>query len=345
MSFRITRREALRSTAAAGLAAVAAPFALGRLTDKSGAAPIIVGAGGHTYEMQHDWGDLPAHIRFGNTHGVCEDAQGNIHIKHTVHASSSCDDAIVVFDSAGKFVRSWGKSFKGGAHGLHLSNENGREFLYLCDPQRSLVIKSDLDGHEVWSRSAPLESGHYNDASEYHPTNVAVAPGGAVFVADGYGKSWIHVYDQNGAYQRSFGGPGAERGQVSCPHGLMVDLRGATPLLLVADRSNRRVQRFTLEGRSLGFSGEHVRLPCHFHTRGDDLLIPDLEARVTILDKNNQLIAHLGDGTNYALRDKQRPEFIPGKFIAPHSAIFTRAGDIFVVEWVEIGRVTKLKRV
>ncbi len=55
---------------------------------------------------------------------------------------------------------------------------------------------------------------------------------------------------------------------------------------------------------------------------------------------------HLGDGGTYeGLRDKDRSAFIPGKFVAPHSAIFDETGNIFVVEWVEVGRVTKLRKV
>ena len=42
---------------------------------------------------------------------------------------------------------------------------------------------------------------------------------------------------------------------------------------------------------------------------------------------------------------KAREAFTPGKFVAPHGACFDHAGNIFVVEWVEVGRVTKLRKV
>ncbi|MCC6677592.1 MAG: hypothetical protein IT436_10655 [Phycisphaerales bacterium] len=344
-----SRREFLRTAAitGAGLASLpAVPTLAGiRTRNKSGLGNPVLGSGEHTYECIHDWARLPAGYRFGNTHGVCEDSLGRIHIKHTVGAGSSSDDAIAVFDGDGKFIRSWGAEFKGGAHGLHINREGNQEFLYLCDPPRGLLVKTTLDGEDVWRRACPLESGLYNSPGEYHPTNVAVAPSGDIYCADGYGKSWIHVYNAKGEYTRSFGGPGKERGQVSCPHGLMVDSRGKSPRLVVADRSNRRLQYFTLDGRHEGFVTDEMRAPCHFHTRGEVMVVPDLEARVTLLDKDNKLIVHLGDGENYALRDKPREQFIPGRFIAPHSAYFDHQGSIFVVEWVEVGRVTKLKRV
>jgi hypothetical protein len=346
----LSRRELLLGAAAAGLVFSGRSFSV-RASNKSGLDPIILGEGDHRYEVQHDWGTIPSDIAFGNTHGVCEDSQGNIYIKHTVHATSSKSDAIVVLDNKGKFIRSWGPEYKGGAHGLHYSKEKDGEFLYLCDHARGVVDKTTLTGEKVWTKGAPIESGVYNNPGEYHPTNVAVVPNGPggrageFFIADGYGKSWIHRYNAKGDYLGTFGGPGKERGQLSCPHGLMIDCRGKVQRLLVADRANRRLQYFSLDGRPENSVTDELRLPCHFHERNGILLIPDLEARVTLFDKDNKLITHLGDGANTALRDKPRDKFIPGKFIAPHSGIFDKDGNIFIVEWVEVGRVTKLRKV
>lgn len=340
----IDRRRFFKATASAALL-TAVPVFL-RSEDKSGTRTPVLGEGADTYECVHDWGELPSTITYGNTHGVCEDSQGRIYIKHTVGRGSQKDDAIVVFDHNGKFIRSWGAEFKSGAHGLHLSKEGAEEFLYLADPNRGLMVKTTLDGREVFRLGVPEESGLYNSPGEYHPTNVATAPNGDFYVADGYGKSWIHQYSANARYIRSFGGPGKERGQTLCSHGLMVDTRGEEPKLVVADRSNRRLQYFTLDGRHFSFVKDEMRAPCHFHQRGGHLLVPDLESRVTILDRDNKLVVHLGDGTHYnGIRDKSRDAFTPGKFVAPHSAIYDHAGNIFVVEWVEVGRVTRLVRV
>lgn len=338
-----TRRRFLKSAAAVSAGLALPPFVHSQ--DKSGKGPILVGAGAHRFEVQHDWCTPPKSLQFGNTHGVCEDRAGHIYIKHTVGAGSESADAVVVFDANGKFVRSWGADFKGGAHGLHLHREGGEEFLYLCDFQRGLVRKTTLAGEKVWELLAPKESGVYANPAEFKPTNVAIAPNGDLYVADGYGKSYVHQYSAKAEYLRTFGGQGSEPGKLNCPHGLMVDTRGATPELVVADRANRRLQYFSLDGRHLRFVVDELRLPCHFDERDGVLLIPDLEARVTLLDRENRLIAHLGDGTNSALRDKPRDQFIAARFIAPHSAIFDHAGNIFVVEWVEVGRVTKLRRV
>ena len=306
----------------------------------------IVGSGDHTYEVHHDWLKAPDGIAYGDTHGLAVDSQGRIYLAHTVHSSSHKSDAVVVFDQEGQFIKSFGAEFRGGAHGLDLRKEGSEEFLYHCDTNRRLVVKTDLNGHVIWSKGVPMESGVYKDASGWCPTNVAFAPNGDLFVGDGYGSSYIHRYGSDGSYKGVVVKPGGGFGEVSCPHGLWVDDRSGTPELAVADRSNRRIQYLSLDGHHLRYVTDGIRLPCHMHNHANgDMLVPDLDSVVTILDKNNKLVAHLGDGAPSNLRGASRDKFIPGKFIHPHAAIWINSRDIVVAEWVPIGRVTLLKKV
>jgi sugar lactone lactonase YvrE len=334
------------------LTGLGAPLILGA-QNKSGSNNPILGEGDHKYEAIHDWGEVPASIKYGNTHGVCEDSQGHIYVHHTVNAASDSNDTMVVFDQHGKFVKSWGKDFKGGAHGLHIRKEGKDEFLYLCDTKRALVVKTTLNGEEVFTIGYPKESEQYAPKADgkpvkYSPTNLAVAPNGDIYVGDGYGSSYINQYNGKGEYIRTFGGLGKEAGQLNCPHGIMLDARGAAPTLLIADRGNSRLQRFNLEGKHLEFV-DGTKMPCHFSTfKNGDVVIPDLGARVTILNKKNEVVEHLGDDSASNWRDTRkltRDHFTPGKFVCPHGACFDHAGNIYVVEWVEVGRVTKLRKV
>lgn len=86
-------------------------------------------------------------------------------------------------------------------------------------------------------------------------------------------------------------------------------------------------------------------MPCNFDIRGELMLVPDIKSVVTLLDGDNRVVAQLGDGDPSNLRNAPRDQFIPGKFIHPHDALFLRNGNIVVVEWVPIGRITLLKRV
>ena len=347
------------------LALAAAPALIG-LQDKSGSRPPILGSGPNTYEAIHDWGVLPAHIKWGNTHAVVEDGRGHVHIHHTVHATSDSGDSVVEFDGAGKFVRSWGRQFRGVAHGLQLRREGSAEFLYFTvnatnprlSPQpetQAAVVKTTLTGEVVWTIQGPPEVAAYTQpnpdgsAKRYNPTNLAIASNGDVYVGDGYGSYFINQYDRTGKHLRTFGGRGSEPGQLNEPHGIWIDRRTpATELLVVADRRNNRLQRFTLDGKHVDFV-TGFRLPCHFDERQGLVVIPDLHGRVTLMDRENRIVAHLGDSNapvwNNPLRTQPRDAFVPGQFICPHGACFDHDGNIFVVEWVEVGRVTKLRKV
>ncbi len=343
---------------------LAAPLILGA-RDKSGSKRPVLGTGEFQYEAIHDWGELPSNIKYGNTHGVVEDAQGNIYIHHTVYADSESSDTMVVFDHKGKFVRSWGKEFRGVAHGLWLRKEGSQEFLYLTvnasrpamQPQpemAAIVIKATLKGEIIWKIQGPPDIDAYKPgadgkATPYNPTNLAIAPNGDVYVADGYGSYYVNQYNSKGEYIRTFGGRGSDPGQLKEPHGIWMDMRTGDPILTVADRRNARLQRFTLEGKHIDFVSGFL-LPCHFDEHKGMVVIPDLQGRVTLMDKNNQIVEHLGDshatsGNNPLRTEKTRANFIPGQFIEPHGACFDHTGNIFVVEWVEIGRVTKLRKV
>jgi hypothetical protein len=355
-----TRREFL---AAAAAAPILAPIILGA-QDKAGTKRPILGDGAYKYEAIHDWGVLPATLRWGNTHGVVEDSQGNIYVHHTVHATSDSADSMVVFDRNGTFVRSWGREFRGVAHGLHIRREGRDEFLYLTvnasnprmTPQpelQAVVVKATPKGEVVWKIQGPPDIDAYKPGADgaparYNPTNLAIAPNGDVYVGDGYGSYYVNQYNNKAEYIRTFGGRGSEPGQLNEPHGIWMDMRGATPVLVVADRRNNRLQRFTLDGRHIDFV-PGFRLPCHFDEQKGTVVIPDLHGRVTLIGKDDAVIEHLGDSNapqwNNPLRRETRDKFIPGQFICPHGACFDHEGNIFVVEWVEVGRVTKLRKV
>jgi hypothetical protein len=353
MAIQSSRRQFLKTTTSAAAAVVAAGPLILHATDKAGTKTPVVGSGEHEYECLHNWGELPSHVAWGETHGVAVDSAGLVYVKHRNRAPEPVD-AIVVFDSQGKFVRSFGDEYHGGGHGIDIRKEDAGEFLYLCDVKHGLVTKTTLQGELVWAKGRPPEPGVYDDpVAKYSPTNVAFAADGGFYIGDGYGSHYIHQYDRHAKWVRSWGGEGSEPGKMKTPHGLWLDNRpGREPSLVVADRANARLQYFSLDGQHQSFV-QDVSFPAHFDIRGDVLLVPDLHARVSLLDKENHVIAHLGYDeawTKEVLADdfKMRREparWQPGRFVHPHDACFDREGNIYVVEWVLTGRVTKLQRV
>jgi len=344
----LTRRTFLAGCSAAGLATAIAPYV--HATDKSGDRLPVVGSGAYTYECIHDWLVPPPGLVWGDTHGLCQDEQGHIYVGHTVNKSSMRGEAIVVFDEKGQFVRAFGEEFRGGAHGLKLRREGKHEFLYHCDINSCRVVKTTLEGKNVWVHGYPREDAAYAEKPiDFVPTNVAFAPNGDFFVGDGYGSSHILRFSLEGKFLGEVAKPGQGDGELQTPHGLWIDPRGDKPVLAVADRGNRRVQTFALDGSHLRTIKNEVRMPCNFHIQGEIMVCPDLDSQVCILDREYNVLAQLGDGKAEngevgSRRSQTRSQFTPGKFITPHDAIYLHDGNILVAEWLPIGRITLLRK-
>lgn len=368
----VARRTFLKTAGAVAAAASVGPLIL-RAADKAGLKNPILGQGDCQYEVvSQNWGEIPNGFQWGETHGVAVDEAGLVYIAHRSSTPEPVD-AILVFDPMGKFVRSFGKEYHTGGHGIDVRKEGNEEFLYLCSTRVGIVTKTTLKGEIVWKKERPLETGKYDDPkATYSPTNIAFGSDGGFYIGDGYGSHWIHQYDKDAKWIRTFGGQGSEPGQFKTPHGQWLDNRPSRdPALVVADRANGRLQYMTLEGKHIGFltaDGDGnpgltsdvsalkspVSFPAHFDIRGDLLLVADLHARVSLFDKQNRLITHLGhdpEWTKQVLGDGKFPVRVnrslwqPGKFIHPHDACFDKDGNIFVVEWVPTGRVNFLRHV
>lgn len=355
-----SRRQFIGTTAAsvAGLNLLTTQKTAARTGDG-----VIVGTGEHQYEVIHAWPDLPDKYTWQTTHNVAVDSQNRLYVIHEGALDQPDHPAIFVFDEKGDFIKAFGNQFQGGGHGIEVRKEADGEFLYVTGYlNMAKFSKLTLDGEEVWTKHAPLQSGLYGEdepkrntrlwGREYfHPTNFAFLDDGSFFVADGYGAFAIHRYDAEGDWQSCFGKPGKADGEFTTPHGLWIDRRGGEPLIVVADRANSRLQWFTI-------GGEHRKtldgfmLPANLDQKGDLLLVPDLSARITLLDGGNNLI-HLGEDPDWraaVMKDKKamrsNPDgWVSGKFVHPHDACFDADGNIFVAEWVASGRISKLRKV
>lgn len=345
------RREFL----AAAATAAAGPTLLGMSNKAEDKLPVI-GVDGHRYECHHGWGTLPDTLEWQTTHNVALDSAGHIYITHQGHKAKKGLDCVLVFDPAGKFVRSFGKEWHGGGHGIEIRKEGTGEFIYFTNTwtAKHKVVKSDLKGEVVWTHGRPEIKEYENPKAPYNPTNVSFLPDGGFTVGDGYGSHFVMLYDKDANLVKTFGGTGKKDGEFVTPHGQWTDLRDpANPVLVVCDRANHRLQWFDLTGKFLKASkaDEMVFFPAHAKTRGDVLMVPDLHTRISLFDKENKPIVHLGNDdawrkkvTTTPVRTKPK-EWVAGKFVHPHDAAFDAAGNIFVVEWVEGGRVTFLKKV
>jgi hypothetical protein len=298
------------------------------------------------YEPVPGWCALPDDRPLGNTHGgIVIDAQGR------VYYNTDTDRSIMVHRPDGAFIKSIAAEFPA-IHGMALRTEPNasgldEQFIYAAHLPGRQVVKLTLDGEPVWTIDTPTESGHY-DGRAFNPTAVAVAPNGHVFVSDGYGQNWIHQFDEGRNYVRSFGGPGEGPGTFRTCHGMIIDPRGDEPTLLICDRENRRIQRFSLDGEFLEVVATGLRRPCALSIWGEYTAVAELEGRVTILDADFEPAASLGDNpdrSQWAKNGVPPEQWTDGVFTAPHGVCFDREGNLYVMDWNATGRISKLERV
>lgn len=358
MEKKSSRRRFLAQASAVSALAVAPHIATASKTNSM----LIVGSEEHKFEVLHNFPQLPSSYSWQTTHNVAVDAANNLYVIHEGRENQKDHPSIFVFDEAGKFIRAFGSQFQGGGHGIEVRKEGNQEFLYVAAYQQvKEFAKLDLKGEIVWRKRAPKESGVYHEdeadrptkvwgRNRFMPTNFAFLPDGGFLLADGYGAFYIHRYDKDGNWKSSFGGNGEGKGKFNTPHGIWIDDRNpSAPRIVVTDRAHNSLQIFHMDGvyeRTI----EGFGLPANVDQQGNLLLIPELMARVSILDMNYKPVAELGSDVERIGADKARAirkdpsQWQNGKFVHPHDACFDRKGDIYVAEWVDTGRVTKLKR-
>jgi DNA-binding beta-propeller fold protein YncE len=279
----------------------------------------------------------PDHQSLGPVHGgAAVDRAGNVYV------STDTPRGIVVFGSDGRYQRHFGPDF---IHGLHLQREADGEYLYAARPSKHEVLKIKTDGAVVWTMGYPRESGIYSKPEEFNPTNIVALPDGTIFVADGYGKNYIHKYDKDRNYVKSFGGQGAspaEDGKFNRCHGLAVDLRGRKPLLVVCNRESGRVEHWDTDGNLVKVLLRGLRMPAAAAVNRDYIAVAELKGRVTILGKDNTIAAQLGDNPNekqQANFDLDPAQWTDGICNNPHGVAFDRRGNVVVSEWSKFGRL------
>jgi DNA-binding beta-propeller fold protein YncE len=163
------------------------------------------------------------------------------------------------YDAEGKLLRAWG------ALGDSITSvENGPVDLTFAMPNPQIhQVKVDSEGN-VWIvtwrlgviyKCSPEGKvlqvlGKYNvignDETTFgQPNDIAFAPNGDIFVADGEMNFRIVHLDKNGKFIKAWGTRGKGPGEFEVPHSLGFDSKG---LLYVGDRGNSRIQVFDQDG-------------------------------------------------------------------------------------------------
>ena len=342
----------------ATVTAIAAPRLL---LAKKDSTQLVIGEGAYQYEVQHNWAQLPAKYSWQTTHNVAVDAEGLLYVIHEGRENQKDHPSIFVFDRKGKFIRAFGSQFQGGGHGIEVRTQGSEQFLYVCAYQQvKSFAKLTLKGETIWEKYAPMDSGVYRKDEDkirvkrwgrdaFMPTNFAFLDDGGFLLTDGYGSWYVHRYDKEGNWVSKFGGPGEGEGKFNLPHGIWIDRRpGRKERIVVCDRAHHTLQYFNMDGKYLE-TLKGYGLPANCDTYKNLLLVPELQARVTLLNEKNEIVVQLGEDVERVTKTvkgvrNDPKKWVDGKFVHPHDACFDHDGNILVAEWGATGRVTRLRR-
>jgi DNA-binding beta-propeller fold protein YncE len=322
-------------------------------------APAARAGGVPVFEVDPGWPKVPPKWKLGDASSIGIDAQDNVWVLHrprTLPADQAAVAApsILVFDTAGNFIKAWGGEGSGHEwpqreHGIHIDYKgyvwlggnncptNNLPLKPVADDQ---MLKFTQDGKFVMQIGRSNQSKGNADTNNLHrPADAWVHPKtNEVFVADGYGNRRVAVFDADtGKFKRMWGafankptdddscavrsrkefpdGPGPD--QFNIVHALRVSNDG---MVYVADRENRRVQSFTLDGK---FVKQVYRYSAPFAR--NLALSPDPEQR----------FLYVGGGIDIVVLDRKTLEIVdviggPGFLGGGHQIATDSKGNIYV---------------
>ncbi len=247
-------------------------------------APHIGEGGLPQFAEERGWLKLPAKWRLGNTSAVSVDARGHVWVLHRPRTlpenlRAMAAPPVLEFDAAGNFVQGFGGAsptyeWPENEHGLHVDPKGFVWVVGNAMPQDGQILKFTNAGRFVLQIGKSGQTGGNTTQFLLGASGLRVHPKtNELFVSDGYGNSRVMVYDAGtgafkrmwGAYGRkpmdppsiAIGAPTSPTSQI--PAGIAERLQhfktvhdvalSNDDLVYIADRGNKRIQVFTLDGK------------------------------------------------------------------------------------------------
>jgi DNA-binding beta-propeller fold protein YncE len=236
------------------------------------------------------WGQLPDGRKWGSTAGIVTGLDGNIWAidrcgvsgSRGTNCAGSPLDPILEFDASGMFLKGFGRGLFVSPHKITVDKDGN---LWVADNgmkdgKGHQVFKFNQDGKILLTLGKAGVAGPGLDTFD-QPTEVAIAPNGDIFVADGHGNAVtanarIMKFDKAGKFLKTWGKKGKGNGEFDVPHTLAFDSKGR---LFVGDRQNNRIEIFDQDGRFIAEWKQFGRPSGIYIDKNDVLYVGDSESR------------------------------------------------------------------
>lgn len=253
------------------------------------AATVVLGGQPNPYKTVEGWAKMPAGRTWGSTSAVDVDRDGkSIWVAERCGVNDCVDsalDPVLKFDENGTLVRSFGAGLILSPHGIEV-DPDGNVWVTdcACTGAARKYAAANKKGHQVFKFSPEgkllltlgAPGGGSGADGFIQPNDVATAPNGDLYVAEGHGgdNARIVVFDRRGKYLREFGKKGTGPLEFDQPHALVFDSKGR---LFVGDRSNNRIQILTQDGAFLQEWTQFSR-PSGIFIRDETIYVTDSES-------------------------------------------------------------------
>jgi hypothetical protein len=208
---------------------------------------------------------MPPDLYLGEVAGVAVNSKGHLFVfsrgSTTGPAYGAAAAQLLEFNPDGKFVREIGHNLYAWsfAHSVRIDKDDN---IWVADKGSDMVIKFDPEGRVAMVFGRKLEASDEGAEPLKHPkpplppvdglfrqvTDMAWDSAGNTYISDGYVNSRVAKVDKDGNWIKSWGEPGDQPGQFNTPHSIAVDAQNN---VYVADRGNRRIQVFDVDGKFL----------------------------------------------------------------------------------------------
>jgi streptogramin lyase len=282
----------------------------------------------YTYQLVEGWAKPINGQSLVDVTGISIDSDDKVYV------FNRSKRPMVVFDSNGYELNSWGEGLFKRPHGSFLTNEG---HIWLTDDNSHIAYKFTKEGELLMSLgnlNQPSQTGYRPGLDIFErisfiskasgpfnlPTGVAIASNGDIFISDGYGNARVHKFNSKGELLLSWGEPGPGKGQFRLPHNIWID---NTDRIWIADRENHRVQIFDTNGTFLNQWTDLLR-PSHVFIDNNDIVyISELSRRISIFDIDGKLLSRWGNESHSV----ENP-----LFVGPHVICVDSQGDMYVGE-------------
>ena len=274
----------------------------------------------HTFSLPSEW-------KWGAPAGIATTSKGHIMV------FNRGPHPLVEFDADGTFIRSLGEGLYERPHGLRIDADDN---IWTTDVNGHTVTKMSPNGDVLMVLGVKGQPGDWNEAAHSRllnePNDLAFGPGGDIFLVEGHGKAPGRVlrFDKSGTLIRSWGGMGTGPGRFDIAHSVVVD----AGIVYVADRQNRRVQLFDVDGKYIK-EWKYLGLPCGLYLARDGqmYLTSGYVGQILRLDANGKAVAATGQAGKGL-----------GEFGEAHYMTLGAEGNIYVADTINATIQTFVKQ-